>query len=456
MSTAALDSLFNPRSIALVGASRKPGKMGNLFMQRLISGFKGRIFAINPNEREIEGVPTLASVADLTEPVDLLIALIPGLRMVELMEACPQGAVNHLLAIPSGFGEVSDEGCTLELRLLAAARQKGVRVVGPNCVGLLNCGIGLNASMMPVIPRGGEGVSCITESGGFGMALCMYALDHGLPVSKFCDLGNMIDVQVEDVLRYLRDDPETRLVTLYLEAVRNYQAFGAALEELCERKPVIMCPVGITPAGRRASVAHIGIDCSTTRLLGALPTGVMRAGSGIDLLNRAKALLRLPPARGRRTAIITGTGGIGAELADLATAEGLDVGELSASLQHKLRRHLPYYAGVRNPVDLTPVWVDYGKIYPAVLNELAASGEVDVIVISVTDVATTLPELREGLIGYGQKSGVPLVIYWGCREQDRVHMRGLEAAMFPCYTSPQETVRAAAALSHAGPAAKRS
>jgi acyl-CoA synthetase (NDP forming) len=178
MTKSDLHLLFAPRSIAVAGASNKTGKMGNLFMQRLTADFRGTLYAINPTEREVGGVTTVKSIAEVLHPIDLLIALVPAARLIELVEPCRPGQVRYLLAIPSGFAEISPQGRALQERLASAARSRGIRTLGPNVVGVMNAIAGINASMMPALPPGGRGLSCITQSGGFGMALSMYALDH--------------------------------------------------------------------------------------------------------------------------------------------------------------------------------------------------------------------------------------------------------------------------------------
>jgi acyl-CoA synthetase (NDP forming) len=442
-----LDLLFNPRSIAVAGASNKAGKLGNLFMQRLAAQFRGLLYAINPGERAVAGLPTHSRIADVPEEIDLLIALLPAERFLALVEACPPGKVRYLLAIPSGFAEMSAEGRDRQHRLVAVARERGMRVLGPNIVGIMNGVLGLNASLMPALPPGGNGLSCVTQSGGFGMALSMYALDHDIPVAKFCDLGNMADLQVHDMIPYLADDPETLVIALFLEAVREREPFLKALKTAAEKKPVIFTGVGRQAAGRRASLAHLGLEESVSGLVGALPASVIHAETGLDLLNAANALLRKPRVSGNRVAIVTGTGGIGAELADLSTSQGLAVPEFSERLQSRLRSCLPAYAGVGNPVDLTPIWWDYPSVYPRILDAVVDSAEVDFVMVCVTDVATTLPELVTALLDWNmRRPSAPIVVYWGARDSDCAGMRTLESNRIPCFRSTREVVGAARAL----------
>jgi acetyltransferase len=444
-----LHHLFNPSSIAVVGASNKPGKMGNLFIRRLAAEFRGALYAVNPSENEIAGITAHRTIEGLPDRIDVLISLVPAARLMTLVESCRKGQVRFLLAIPSGFAEVSEEGSVLQQRLTVAARDRGMRVVGPNIVGMMNGVIGLNASMMPELPPGGQGLSCLTQSGGFGMALSMYALDHDVRVAKFCDLGNSADLDVPEVLGYLADDPDTKVVGLFLESIRDQAGFLRALEKTVANKPVILALVGVTSAGRRASLAHLGISAGIAAFEHELPKSIIRADTGLDLLHCAKALMWQRRARGRRVGILTGTGGIGAEIADLALGHGLEVPSFSPRLHERLREHLPYYASVQNPVDCTPIWWDYHTIYPHVLDALAQSGEVDLVIVSVTDVAATLPQLVTAIAAWAQQGQpIPIVVYWGARHRDFANMQIVQRAAVPCYQSTRESVRMAAALAY--------
>jgi acetate---CoA ligase (ADP-forming) len=440
-------SLFDPQSIAVVGASNKAGKMGNLFITRLAASYRGALYPINPNECEIAGIPAKPSFAAIEAPIDLLVALVPASRLIEVVESIPAGQVRHLLAIPSGFGEASADRAVGQQRMAESARKPRVRILGPNIVGIMNGITRLNASMMPEVPPGGRGLSCITQSGGFGMALSMYMLDHQLPFAKFCDLGNMSDVQVYELLDYLSDDDDTQVIGLFLEAAGDAEAFSAALERALTRKPVVVCPVGGSQPGRRASLAHLGIASGISAMEGKWPPQAVLTETGLDLLNAAKTLMWQKQTKGKRCAILTGTGGIGAELADLAIRHGLQLPEFSDTVAEKIGRDLPQFAATRNPVDFTPIWWEYQKHYPHALKTIAEAEVADCAIVSITDVATTNAELVEALASWARANkSLPSVIYWGARDRDRPNMRALEAAGLPCYRSTREAVLAAAAM----------
>ena len=449
-----LSRLFSPRSIAVLGASASIDKLGGQVFARLAASFRGELIAINPGESDIAGRTSVPSVEALPHPVDLLIALAPGERLVEAIERCPEGRVGFLLAIPSGFGEVAHEGPDLQHRLAAAARRAGLRVVGPNCVGLLNGSIGLNASIIPLMPPGGAtGLGVATQSGGFGMALAMYAADSGMAVSGFCDVGNTVDISLADCLAHFAGDPATGVIGLYVESVRDLPSFMQTLSEAAKAKPVVVCPLARTSSGQAASLAHVGMSADGARMAGDLPDDAIVVHSGLDLLHVARALLwQGRPLGGKRLAIVTGTGGIGTEIADLAGEQGMVVPRFSARLTAAIAQHLPAYAASANPVDLTPVWRDYPRLYPIVMAEIAASGEVDLIAVSITDVPTTWPDLAESLAQSVPTLGLPVAVFWGSRDADVANMAALNAARIPAYRATRELALALGALARHGTA----
>ena len=448
-----LDCFFTPRTIAIVGASNKDGKMGNLFVRNLLSTYSGEIFLVHPTAKEILGIHTYPNIAAIPAKIDLLIPLIPASEVVKLVELCVEGRVKFLLAIPSGFGEVPEGGKYLEEELITLARERQIRVVGPNSVGMINCPSGLNASMVPELPPGGSGFSCITQSGGFGMAIYMYTHDNQLDMAKFCDLGNTADVMIHEFLDYFLQDVDTHIVGIYLESFVDQEIFFAHAKKLADEKPVILTRLGRTHAGRRASLAHIGLLPGDMDIQERVKDcRIIPAQTGLELLEIAKGLSWQPLPRGRKVGIVTGSGGVGAELADLCQEHGLEVPEFSLQLQDALRPYLPSYASVRNPIDLTPIWREYPRLYPPLLQKIFASDEIDILLVTVIDVATTLEELMHVIIetvAQVRKEGIqpkPIYVYWASPHNMREHRQILQRAHIPCFQSTITTVRVVAAI----------
>lgn len=448
-----LEALFRPQSIAIAGASNSEGKIGNQIMKRLMNGYGGRLHPIHPTAPDVLGVPAVSAPADLGDPVDLLIALLPGERLIPLVESCAPGQFKYLLAVPSGFGEVEGAGNGLQSTLVTAARQRGMRVVGPNCMGLVNAAIGLNASLVPDMPEGGQGISFLTQSGGFGIATTMYALDHALQVAAICDLGNTCDLAPADVMDYLAQDVDTLVACILLECIGQTPDFLEALSELASRKPVVVTLPGGTSAGSRASKSHLGLVPVGGIAEEVAATGAIVAETCRDLHNIAKALAWQPMPWGPRLAIVTGTGGIGVELADLAQEYGLEVPELPKLIQQAIAALLPDYAGVTNPVDLTPIYAQYASIYPEICRLLMECGEIDQIILSVTDVATGRDELAVALVdmmkGTDEKSK-PVYVFWGARWNMVENRKRLEQACIPCFSTTLETIRTVSAICNRG------
>ena len=443
--------LFTPQTIALIGASNIEGKMGNLFIRHLLDGFPGKIFPVHPTAKEVAGLPAYPDITEIPEPIDLAIPLIPGKLLHNMVKNCSKDQIKFLLVIPSGFGEVPNGGKEVEGKLIRLAKERGMRVIGPNTVGILNCPYGLNASMIPDLPRGKAGFSCITQSGGFGMAVYMYTQNHQLGLAKLCDLGNTADVSVSEILDFLANDTDTRIIGSHLESVPDEEAFLTQACKVAKKKPFILTKLSRTPAGQRASFAHIGIipDGLKMKKIGEKQEGsIILAKTGIEMLHIAKAMSWQPLPKGNKVGIITGSGGVGAELADLCVEHGLEVPEFSQNLQNAMRPYLPSYAGLKNPVDLTPLWWEYYKIYPPLIKRLFSTREVDILIITVIDIATTQDKLmnaiQESITSAENKK--PIYIYWASTHSELENMQIIEEGHIPCYSSTLETVRVAAAI----------
>lgn len=348
-------------------------------------------------------------------------------------------------------------GKALEQELIRLAKERQMRIVGPNTAGMLNCLCGLNASMIPELPPGGAAFSCVTQSGEFGMAIYMYSCDHRLHVAKFYDLGNTIDVSVHDLLDYFCYDIDTRLVGIFLEAGVEWDALLDQANVLAAVKPVILTKLGRTEAGSRASLAHLGIAPNGSNLQEERAAKeIILAQTGLEMLKIAKGLSWQPLPRERRVGIITGSGGIGADLADLCVEHGLEIPKFPDQLQTTLRPHLPSYASVQNPVDLTPIWLQFPKVYPPLIKTLFTSTEIDLLIVTVLDIATTLDELMYAITETLKQhpsdasSVKPLYVYWASRNNMLKNMGILEEAHIPCYRSTLETIRTAASISRYG------
>jgi acetate---CoA ligase (ADP-forming) len=444
-----LEAVFAPRRVALVGASEQPGTMGELFWRNLTS-FPGEVVPVTPSRHSVGGVTAYPSLASIDGEVDLAVVVVRAANVPEVIRDAGAKGVPAALVISGGFAETGPDGAALQAEVVAAARAGGVRIVGPNCFGVQNCDLPLNASMATGLPPGGGGITLATQSGSYGMAIHMLGIDERTRFAKVYAIGNKADIGDAEVLRYLVTDPASHRLCFFLESLPDGREFcEAARMARTAGKPVIVARTGRSPAGIRAAQSHTAALAGSERIWRAAleQAGVLVARSGLEMLDAARALDSQPPPAGNRIAVVTNSGGTGVELADLLADEGLAVPELSAALQDKLRTLLPKFASAANPVDITPVWRRFAELYPRVVDELAHSGEVDVIVPVLLQRAAideavavalrdTITRLRCADVG------VPVYVCWVAPRSARANAELLQEGGVPCFEWPERTARA--------------
>ncbi|MCU0861959.1 MAG: CoA-binding protein, partial [Methanomassiliicoccales archaeon] len=333
-----MDAIFNPKTVALIGASGEEGKMGHVFARNLTSGFKGKVYMVNPKGGEVLGHKAYASIKDVPEEVDLAVVVIPAKAVPSAMREMVQSKVKAAVVITSGFAEAGPEGKALEEAMMAEARKGQVKVVGPNCFGVYNCNIGLNASMGIGTPEPGGDVSFLTQSGAYGMAIFSFAMDHKMRFAKIMAHGNKAGIEDHEVLRYLGEDKETKVICLFLESVEKGREFMEAARGITARKPIVATKTGRTAGAARAAASHTAaISGSFTAYEAAFKqTGIIFATNGMDMVSIAKGLDWQPLPRGKKVGILTNSGGTGVELADLCEEAGLVVPEFSGQLKARI------------------------------------------------------------------------------------------------------------------------
>lgn len=448
-----LEAVFNPRRVALVGASDKPGSMGELFWRNLC-GFPGEVVPVTPSAPTVGGVPTCRTLADLDRPVDLAVVVVRAEAVPAVVRDAAAARIPAALVISGGFAETGATGDTLQAELLTAARAGGVRVVGPNCFGVQNCDLPLNASMATGLPPGGGGITLATQSGSYGMAIHTLAVDERTRFAKVYAMGNKVDLSDAELLRYLVGDPASRTLCFFLESLPDGREFCAAARAATRAgKPVIVARTGRSVGGARAAASHTAALAGSERIWRSAleQSGVLLARSGLEMLDAARALDAQPPPAGRRVAIITNSGGTGVELADLLADEGLTVPELSPELQDELRSLLPAFASPANPVDVTPVWRQFAELYPLLLDRVARSGEVDAVIPVLLQRAASQEAVATGVVDAvatlrADGVAVPVHVCWVAPRNARANAELLQEAGIPCFEWPERTARA---LGHA-------
>jgi acetyltransferase len=399
--TSDIDAFFNPESVAVVGASSNPAKVGYALLRNLLygsmkgapsreHGFAGPVYPVNPRGGEILSERVYTSLSEIARPVDLMVVAIPPTLIVDLMDEAAAAGVRAAIVITAGFAETGADGRALQDRMLETARGHGIRLVGPNCLGVLRPASRLNASFAESPPPRGR-VGLLSQSGALITGFISYANREHFGLSAAVSLGSKADVEDEDVLRWYADDDETGAVALYVEAFTEPIAFVAAARALSARKPVVAIKGGATAAGARAASSHTGSLAGSIAAYRAAfaQAGVLQAASITEFVGWSRALASQPAAAGDRIAIVTNAGGPGVLSADAADRYGLMLAELSGDTLASLDRVLPAVWSHNNPVDVigdaTP------QRYRDALDILGRAPEIDGIVLIMTVQAMTDP-----------------------------------------------------------------
>jgi acetate---CoA ligase (ADP-forming) len=443
------EALFNPGRVALIGASSKAAKLGNLVMRNLLDGFAGEILPIHPGEKEILGRRVYPSLRDVPDPVDLALVAVPTDAVLSAIEDCAHVRAKVAIILTGGFAETGDEGRALQKRVSAAAQAGGVRLIGPNCFGVINAHAHLNGSIGIGLPAAG-GVSLFTQSGAYGMAAFSRSKEEGIGFAKVIAPGNTADLDEAEIIAYLGADAETRVIAMLLESIGDGDAFLKAARTVTPVKPVIVLKTGRNKMAQRAAASHTAALAGDYRITSAAlrQAGVRLVEDGLTLLDVAAALCSQPPLRGNRVAIITNSGGTGVELTDLLEDQGLVVPQLSSALQSTIRPSIPAYGSAANPVDVTTDWPRFAQMYGETLKVLAASDEVDAIVPVLLQRSALMPEVAARIVAEQENARregnqKPIHVCWVGPEGAEENRRRLLSAGIPCHPW---TVRTASIL----------
>ncbi|XUX00928.1 MAG: acetate--CoA ligase family protein [Dehalogenimonas sp.] len=388
-----LELLLKPRSVAVIGASRREGSLGNkIFNNLLESDFKGPVFPINPNADEISSVKAYPSIFDVPEPVDLAVIAVPAEFVLEAAEQCGLKGVKALVVISAGFAENGREGVNRQRDLASICRHHGMRLVGPNCMGVLNTdpNVSLNATFSHVFPPQGD-IAMATQSGALGLVILEYTRNLNIGLSTFVSVGNKADVSSNDLLEYWCDDPNTSVIMLYLESFGNPKKFARLARSISPSKPIVAVKSGRSPQGSKATASHTGALATADVAVDALfaQTGIIRVDSLEQLFDLSDFLSKQPLPRGNRVAILTNGGGPGALAADACSAAGLELTPLSDETLTGLKALLPVRASLANPIDITDVGASE---YRGALSLLASDDNIDAVIVIFIPPVFACPE----------------------------------------------------------------
>ncbi|MBN2568497.1 MAG: acetate--CoA ligase family protein [Deltaproteobacteria bacterium] len=354
VSPMAIRALFYPRSVAFVGASAQLGKWGHALLTNTIAGnYKGEIYLVNPAGEPIAGRKVYRSVSEIAGTVDLAVVTIPALKVFDLIPQFREKGIQSMLLISSGFGETGSGGKQNERELVQQAREAGIRILGPNTMGICNPHIDFHCTGFPVRPIAGS-TAVVAQSGNLGAQLLAFAEEQAIGIRGFAGSGNEAMITIEDYIEGFEEDTLTETVMLYLESVKNGRRFFESSRRLGKKKPIVLLKGGQSDAGKRAASSHTGALASDSRIFDAVcrQAGIVKVNQPMELLHLAAGFSSVPLPTGNRVAIMTFGGGWGVITADLCAQFGLDVPELPDSITEKIDLMLPSYWSRSNPIDI--------------------------------------------------------------------------------------------------------
>ena len=445
------ERLLNARHVAIIGASNTEGKLGYLFMQNLVGAYPGTIYPINPGQDRVHGLDAYPSIKDVPCQVDLAVLTTPPGATPGVITDCVAAGVATAVIIGGGFAETGEQGAALEKSVADIAAKGRLRLLGPNCFGVINTHLGLNASLGLGLPEKG-GVSLITQSGAYGMAAFTRSKLGEVGFAKIIAPGNKIDINEIELLSFLRNDPDTRVIAMLIESISNGRELFMEINRTAQTKPVVIMKTGRTDSGQRAAASHTAALAGDYAVTAAAlrQAGARLVTDGQTLLDTAAALDKQSAHSGKRVAIITNSGGTGVELTDLLTDHGLEVPALPAALQEKIRAVLPEQGSALNPVDVTTQWRRFPEMYGCAIRELMDCDEIDIILPVLLQRSALMPEVSARVLleyqsAQAENRNKPLHVCWVAGPEADENKMKLQHGDIPVHPWPLRTAKTIAA-----------
>ena len=443
-----LDPIFRPKSVAIIGASKTPGKVGNILMKNVIeSGFRGAIYPINPNADEVMGLKCYTSVLEVPGEVELAVVAIPAELVLNVAEECGRKEVKALIVISAGFKETGREGSLLERKLIEVGSKYGMMIQGPNCLGVIDTSTPLNLTFAAAMPRRGK-IGFISQSGALGTAVLDWVIKEDIGFSNFVSLGNKADLDESDFIKAMGDDENVDVILLYLESIEEGQRFIDIARTVTKRKPIIVLKGGTSTAGARAAGSHTGalVGSYVAYQQAFEKAGVIAAESVEELFNYGIGFTEQPLPKGEGVAIITNAGGPGILATDLSEKLGVKLAQISRLTRKQLIDKLPAAASTGNPIDiLGDARADrYGFALERVLDD---KGVNTVVVILTPQAMTESKATAESIVKIGKyhmEKPIFAVFMGGGTVEDASHY--LKGNGVPCFDFPEKAIRTLAAL----------
>ncbi|MBS3055321.1 MAG: CoA-binding protein [Candidatus Aenigmarchaeota archaeon] len=446
-----LSTFFNPESVAIIGASHTPGKVGYAIVENFVRGkFKGKIYPVNPDTSPILGLRVYKSILEISDNVDLGIIAIPSTYVPKIVKECVHKKIPSLIIISGGFSEIGQQGKLLEDEIKHHLKNSKTRIIGPNCIGVLDTSSKTDTLFLSQdrLGRPTEGnIAFISQSGAVGSTILDWLSEESIGISKFISYGNAIDVNELDLLDFLSKDKQTKVISVYLEGIKSDgKYFLKKLKEVSKKKPVIILKAGKTERGTRAVASHTGSLAGSAKIYSAVfkQSGAIEAENWEELFDFAKAFSTQPLPSSNKLAIITDGGGFGVLATDEAEKQKLILPEPSQKIISELKKHFPSYVILHNPIDLIGDANDerYQKTLDSVLSSSEYSGAV---VITLFQVPTLEQEITE-VISSMKKYKKPIICCAVGSQFTRNLIRKLEKHGIPVYSTPEVAVKCFSAL----------
>jgi len=445
-----LDPFFKPKSVAVIGSTPTPGKIGNIIIENILSdGYTGKLHFVNPNYKEILGMPCYPTVLDCPGPVDLAVVVVPANLVPEVIDQIGEKGARAAVVISAGFSEGTEEGKARETQIVKSANRYGFRMIGPNSLGVIAPHRDLNASFARTSPLKGS-IAFFSQSGAFCTAAIEYSVRELLGFSAFISSGNKADVDDADMITYFANDPKTKCIAAYMESTRKGRELFKALSKASLKKPIVILKAGRSARGAKAASSHTGALAGSDAAFEAAfrQTGVYRARTMSELFDAAEALANQPPLRGEGVAIVTNAGGMGVIATDYANDLGLELATLSKETLDEIGKACPPTWSWGNPIDII------GDADPAryanVLKVVGNAPEVNgILVIAARQAVTNLFQIAKWISITAKLSGKPTVACFAGID-DPESEAFLDSKGIPVTPVPERAVTALHALSVRG------
>lgn len=434
-------AMFDPKTVALIGASDEQGAVGRAILENLLPSEKRKIFPVNPNKKTVLGLESYPDIASIPEHIDLAVIATPAKTVPDLVEECGKAEVEGITIISAGFKEIGDEGKKLEDKIIEMRKRYGMRIIGPNCIGVIRPNIGLNASFLKARPIGGN-IAFISQSGALGSAIFDWAINAHIGFSMFASLGSMIDVDFGDLIDFLGYDYYTRSIILYMEGVGNAKKFMSAARGFARNKPIIIVKPGRFTESAKAARSHTGTMAGDDQVYEAAfkRVGVIRVKEFADLFNSAEVLDSKNLPKGRRLAIITNAGGFGVMATDALIDLGGELAKISDKSIAELDRSLPSFWSKGNPIDILGDADE--KRYANAIKACIDDPEVDgILAIYSPQAVAKSDKVAETVVEIAKGSWKPVVTAWVGGENVQKGREVFYGNNIPIYETPEDAVK---------------